>query len=110
MSMAFKSWVMEEENGSNFLKNHTKFFMGYWGYKTPDDVDCIMCGNFATDIHHIKGRGAGGDKHHYKDNEFNLAPLCRDCHNKTSNKEFNAKVLVNLLVRIIDKVKTDGRI
>ena len=106
----FKDWIIDETDGSNFLKNHTKFFMNYWGYKIPEDVDCIMCGNFATDVHHIKGRGSGGDKYHLKDNEFNLAPLCRDCHDHTSSKEFNAKVLCSLLIKIIRKVENDGRI
>ena len=96
--------------GVIFWRTIRNFLWVIGGYKTPDDVDCIMCGNFATDIHHIKGRGAGGDKHHCKDTEFNLAPLCRDCHDHTSHKEFNAKVLCALLIKIIRKVENDGRI
>tara|TARA_R110002012_G_scaffold320731_1_gene545245 strand:- start:43 stop:372 length:330 start_codon:yes stop_codon:yes gene_type:complete len=106
----FKDWIIDETDGSNFLKNHTKFFMGYWGYRTPEDVDCIMCGNFATDVHHIKGRGAGGDKYHLKDNEFNLAPLCRECHDHASDREFNCKIQIRLLINIIDKLKQHGRV
>lgn len=106
----FKDWIIDETDGSNFLKNHTKFFMNYWGYKIPEDVDCIMCGNFATDVHHINSRGSGGDKYHLKDNEFNLAPLCRECHEHASDREFNCKIQIRLLINIIDKLKQHGRV
>ena len=107
---SFKSYIMDYLEGKEFLKNHTKVFMDYWGYDIPEDVDCIICGNFAIDVHHIKGRGAGGDKHHYKDHPTNLASLCRACHEKTASKKFNAFVYTKLLERIIEKVEKDGRI
>jgi len=38
-------------------------------------LDCINCGVFGTNFHHIKSRGAGGS-----DNQTNLLPLCALCH------------------------------
>ena len=104
----FKDWIIDETDGSNFLKNHTKIFMNYWGYDVPEDVSCMACHSPAVDIHHIKGRGMGSsDK---KDHPTNLASLCRACHEKTESKKFNAFVYTKLLERIIDKVESDGRI
>lgn len=36
---------------------------------------CLVCGRGEADPHHLKSRGAGGD-----DVEWNLIPLCRNCH------------------------------
>ena len=83
---------MDYLEGKEFLKNHTKVFMDYWGYDIPE------------------GLSAGGDKHHYKDHPTNLASLCRACHEKTASKKFNAFVYTKLLERIIEKVEKDGRI
>jgi len=47
----------------------------------------------AVDIHHLKGRGMGGDPTGVRDDIRNLIPLCRQCHTKTDNdREYNEKL------------------
>ena len=56
----------------------------------------------AVDIHHLVGRGMGGDPKGVRDDIRNLIPLCRDCHKKTDdNKEFNERLKLRLK-RFID--------
>lgn len=44
----------------------------------------------AVDIHHLVGRGMGGDPKGMRDDIRNLIPLCRDCHEKTDkDREYN---------------------
>ena len=44
----------------------------------------------AVDIHHLIGRGMGGDPKGVRDDIRNLIPLCRDCHTKTDkDREYN---------------------
>lgn len=37
--------------------------------------ECVVCGDVATEVHHVKTRGAGGG-----DEDWNLLPICRRCH------------------------------
>ena len=65
---------------------------------------CFYCDSWnAVDIHHISGRGMGGSKNNAKDFVENLAALCRSCHVKTSNKDFNTKVRIATLRKVLDK-------
>ena len=41
------------------LKNHTKILCDYWGYDIPEDIACVVCGNYAVDCHHIEPRKQG---------------------------------------------------
>ncbi len=43
--------------------------------KFREDDECRVCGNFATDAHHVLYRSRGGD-----DVTENIIPLCHDCH------------------------------
>jgi len=86
------------------MKRHTKIFFKYWKYGGQDLPECWGCFMHpAADIHHISGRGLGGDPKKIKDNIYNLIPLCRDCHIKTDkDKSFNDK-LKNYLERRINE-------
>ena len=52
--------------------------MDYFSFDRCDFIPCEVCGNPATDIHHIDARGMGGSKE--KDYIENLQALCRGCH------------------------------
>lgn len=110
MSMAFTDWVIEHQyERTDRMKKHTKVLCDYWGYDIPEDINCIVCGDFAVDTHHIKNRGSGGSKN--LDYPENLASLCREHHQRAeSEPKFNAYVYKTLLLKIIDKVERDGRI
>ncbi len=85
------------------MKRHTKIFFKYWKYGGQHLPDCWSCSKQANDIHHLDGKGMGGDPKKIKDNIYNLIPLCRDCHIKTDkDKEFNNK-LKKFLKRKIDE-------
>jgi len=62
------------------MKKHTRVYLDYFGCGEQDVILCEVCGNQATDIHHIEDRGMGGSK--TKDYIENLIGLCRECHNK----------------------------
>jgi hypothetical protein len=108
--MLFKNWIYDYQyEWSDGMKNHTKILCDYWGYDIPEDIDCVVCGNYAVDCHHIEPRGFSGSK--FKDYPENLAPLCREHHTQAEhNPKFNAFVKKKLLEKIIDKVENDGRI
>ena len=56
----------------------------------------------AVEIHHLKGRGMGGDPRGIRDDIYNLIPLCRGCHTKTdTDREYN-EMLKGRLKRWID--------
>ena len=58
------------------------------------------------DIHHIKGRGQGGDPKKIRDSINNLIPLCRDCHTKTdTDREFNEQLKLIVERRINENIK-----
>ena len=85
------------------MKRHTKIFFKYWKYGGQHLPDCWSCSKQANDIHHLDGKGMGGDPKKIKDNIYNLIPLCRDCHIKTDkDKSFNDK-LKNYLERRINE-------
>ena len=56
----------------------------------------------AVDIHHLVGRGMGGDPKGVRDDIRNLIPLCRDCHEKTDkDREYN-EMLKGRMKRFVD--------
>tara|TARA_R110000824_G_scaffold177319_1_gene356648 strand:- start:24 stop:209 length:186 start_codon:yes stop_codon:yes gene_type:complete len=56
----------------------------------------------AVDIHHLVGRGMGGDPKGVRDSIYNLIPLCRDCHTKTDkDREYN-EMLKGRVKRFVD--------
>tara|TARA_R100000781_G_C3972927_1_gene90787 strand:+ start:40 stop:297 length:258 start_codon:yes stop_codon:yes gene_type:complete len=75
------------------MKKHTKIYMDYHGYDKTDWIPCESCNNTAVDIHHLSGRGIGGDPRGHKNQIENLIALCRACHIKAEmDKEFNNKL------------------
>ncbi len=110
MSLEFTDWVIEHQyERTDKMKKHTKVLCDYWGYAIPEDISCIVCGNYAVDTHHIKNRGSGGSSN--LDYPENLASLCREHHQQAEHEpKFNAHVYKILLLKIIDKIETDGRI
>ena len=88
------------------MQRHTRIFFKYWGYGDQHMPDCWAqnCGKPAVDIHHLIGRGQGGDPKKLRDKINNLYPLCRECHLKTdTDKEFNEELKKDLTRRL------DGR-
>ena len=43
--------------------------------------DCALCGNPATEAHHIVARRHGGS-----DDESNLLPACKPCHSRLTGR------------------------
>jgi hypothetical protein len=56
------------------MKNHVKIYLKHFNYGIDDVIPCERCGDRATDIHHIYGRGKD------RDVVSNLMALCRPCH------------------------------
>jgi len=85
-------------------KDYKKVFAKFWGYggqHLPDT--CWGCYNEPpVDIHHLEGRGMGGDPKGRKNNIRNLIALCRKCHQRTDvDKEFN-EMLKERVNRFVD--------
>tara|TARA_R100000152_G_C6772265_1_gene199077 strand:+ start:1310 stop:1657 length:348 start_codon:yes stop_codon:yes gene_type:complete len=86
------------------LKKHVKIYIEFFDYVEGDFMPCeMMCGDRATDVHHIQRRGMGGSK--TKDYIENLAGLCRDCHMKAeSDPMFNMFVRIKHLENVCNQV------
>ena len=56
----------------------------------------------AVDIHHLVGRGMGGDTKGVRDDIRNLIPLCRDCHEKTDKDRDYNEMLKGRMKRFVD--------
>jgi predicted nucleic-acid-binding Zn-ribbon protein len=99
----FKDWIIDlETDRTSDLKKHTKVLCDYWGYKIPEDIECIVCGNQAVDTHHLIKRGMGSSK--LLDVPSNLAPLCREHHQEAEfSKEYNDYVSDILKKKIAHK-------
>lgn len=41
------------------------------------DHECMRCGGYASEVHHIRPRQFGGGDH-----PRNMMPLCKDCHDE----------------------------
>jgi 5-methylcytosine-specific restriction endonuclease McrA len=61
------------------MKPYTKTYMKYFGYDTSDFIPCEICGNNASDIHHLEPRSIAKAKENFIDN---LMALCRNCHDE----------------------------
>ena len=74
--------------------------MDFHDYCKDDFIPCEACGTTAVDIHHISGRGIGGDPTGHKNQIENLIALCRSCHIKAeTNKEFNQQLKEQNIVK-----------
>jgi len=82
------------------MKNHTKVYLTFYHLRDTSEVNCVMCGNQAQDIHHLSPRGMGGSK--CADHIENLAALCRQHH---QNAEFNPKYNAEVKCTVLDMVK-----
>tara|TARA_R100000231_G_C5292205_1_gene154950 strand:+ start:293 stop:559 length:267 start_codon:yes stop_codon:yes gene_type:complete len=82
------------------MKKHVKIYMKHHGYDIGDFIPCENCGTTAVDIHHLVGRGIGGDPRGHRNQIENLIALCRSCHIKAEmNKEFNNQLKEQNLVK-----------
>lgn len=73
------------------MKNHTKIYMTAFDYVLDDFIPSELSQQKAVDIHHILGRGKGGE-----DRIENLIALTRDEHIKYGDKK---EYMVYLLKR-----------
>ena len=65
------------------MKKHTKIYMNALGYSETDFIPSELSGKKAVDIHHIIGRGKGGE-----DRIENLMALTREEHQEFGDKKF----------------------
>ena len=97
------------------MKKHTKVYLDFFEYDESSYIGCEMeCGEKATDIHHIEGRGMGAGKNSQKNHIENLMGMCRDCHIKAeSDKMFNffcrIKHLENVCHQIYARIEYEKR-
>jgi 5-methylcytosine-specific restriction endonuclease McrA len=88
---------------ANYKKVYCTFFGYDYGYSK---ILCEWCKKLAVDIHHISPRG------HSKCDNLNEVPnlvaLCRSCHIKCNDKEFNKRVQIKHLKNIIKVLEGDG--
>lgn len=69
------------------MQKHIKVYLEFF-WLDQNDINCEVCWNKATDIHHIKFRSSFGKKtKHLQDSITNLIALCRDCHDKAYFKK-----------------------
>ncbi len=61
--------------------NYKKAYFKHYKLDECDILYCVVCGQVATNLHHIKYRGQGGT-----DKPENLAPLCYYCHSAHHEK------------------------
>lgn len=71
------------------MQKHTKIYMNGMGYDLSDFIPCEITGQKAIDIHHIIGRGKGGE-----DRIENLMAVTREVHIEKGDK---VKYMVELL-------------
>ena len=76
------------------MKRHTKIYLDYFSFDRCDFIPCEVCGNPATDIHHIDARGMGGSKE--KDVISNLQAVCRSCHIQYGDKKQYKEMLKDI--------------
>jgi 5-methylcytosine-specific restriction endonuclease McrA len=62
------------------MQKYLKDYMKRHGYGIDDVILCQECGARAVDLHHIKFRSHCTKEE--MDQDSNLIPLCRNCHNK----------------------------
>lgn len=90
------------------MKKHIDVYRQFWWDELTlgQTEQCVMCGEWGADIHHLKNRQAGGSK--CRDTIENLICLCRSCHNRChSDKEYNMKARVINLRNIADKLESE---
>ena len=71
------------------MKPHTKIYMKAFGYVLDDVIPSELSGNRAVDIHHIIGRGKGGE-----DRIENLMALTRMEHQDYGDKKLHMATLL----------------
>ena len=97
-------------NYQKSMRKHTKIYMDFFDYGETCTILCeMMCGEKATDIHHLTKQSKFGSKKE-RDYVENLMGLCRDCHIKAeSDSMFNMfcriKHLENVCHQVYAKVE-----
>ena len=74
------------------MKKYIKTYLKHNNFDVGDFIPCQICSALAVDIHHIIKRSQGG-----KDTPDNLIALCRECHTKAHNEQFEIEYLQSLL-------------
>jgi len=84
------------------MQKHTKIYLKFFDYGIDDFIPCEICSAKSVDIHHIKGRIG-----RLMTDIYNLIALCRECHIKAHNNEFNKSELMNIHLK---KIKLHNKI
>jgi predicted metal-binding protein len=74
------------------MQKYTKLYLETYNYDEFSVVPCEICGNKATEIHHIKGRLGNNLLDIY-----NLIAVCRKCHEKYGQRRQYIKWLLYLI-------------
>lgn len=64
------------------MTKHGKIYYDYFHVHPGQRILCEVCGETATEIHHIIFRSQGGGN-----NIENLIALCRGCHDQAHDKQ-----------------------
>ena len=85
------------------MRKHTKIYMDFFDYGETCTILCeMMCGEKATDIHHIERRTRNKVTNDFVEN---LVGLCRDCHIKAeSDSMFNMFCRIQHLENVTNQV------
>lgn len=74
--------------------SHRTLYFSHFNISHGDRVPCEVCGQKASDIHHIDARGMGGTS---KEEDINnLMALCRYHHDLYGDKEQYMALLIHI--------------
>lgn len=63
-------------------------------------LGCQVCGDTATELHHILSRDGDGTWPRGDDYRSNLAPLCHDCHRSITERDMVARSALRMTFTI----------
>ena len=90
------------EHNPQWVGGHTIEYPPEWtrslrkSIKSRDSYKCVLCGQRATDVHHI-------DYNKYNCDERNLISLCHSCHSRTNtNRRHWIEVFMRMIVEVYE--------
>lgn len=85
------------------MKPYIKNAHVFWGLDDYEASECTITGRPTNEWHHLKPRGMGGSKH--RDTPINLAPVCREIHDKAEHDPaFNRHLIKRHVTNIINHI------